>query len=175
MDSKDTVVQLRLLKNELPYREKNTDYWFKAITVENFNLNIEGIEKVISYHYQDINWENTPSILKVLERLQYGSKCNLVMYKNEVIGWHWYHNSIITKDWTTEYKKLKKGEMYVGGALISQKARPSILTPFICFRQGFEHILNIENKDTIYLYSDYWNKPSIKLCKKCGFTEYNFL
>lgn len=170
------IVQLRLFKEDLKIGNIDTDYWFNQISINHIDTHIPKLNKVIQYHHEDIgDWDGIPTLDIIRERLEFGSHCNLHMYRDTILGWHWTHNQYVTEDWRTPYQKLKHNEIYIGGAFISRKHKPSPISSYKFYAQGFKFSLEVEGKDTMYLYSDDWNRASAQLCYKCGFTKYNFL
>jgi len=168
-------VQLKLHINDLNNHTYNDDYWFHTVNLSNFNTLITNLQTVIDYLHDDLDWDETPTIDIVEQRILFGSRCHLHMYKNKCLGWHWTNDKFITKDWVTPYKKLGLSELYIGGAFISKKAKPSASSSYYLYRQGFEYSFNYHDKEVIYLYSDNWNRASAQLCYKCGFIKFNFL
>ena len=75
----NNIVQFRLSKNNLPSHKADDRYWFSTLSPDNFKKNISQIEEVIYYHNQDLEWEGTPSVSEVQERLDFGSQCHLWM------------------------------------------------------------------------------------------------
>lgn len=172
----DKIVQFRLFKEDLKIGNIDTDYWFNQISINDLPTHIDNLNKVIEYHHEDIgDWIGIPTLDIIKERLEFGSHCNLFMYHDLVLGWYWTHNDYVTSDWKSAIQKLKNNEIYIGGAFISRKQKPSPLSSYKFYTQGFKFSLDIEEKDTVYLYSDDWNRASAQLCYKCGFTKYNFL
>ena len=168
-------VQLKLKTKDLNDHVYKDDYWFDTVNLKKFHTYTPNIENVIKFHHQDLNWDGIPTVADVKDRLKFGSSCHLWMYKDICIGWHWTNDKFITKDWVTPYKKLRLNELYIGGAFISKKNKPFASSSYYLYRQGFEYSFNLYNKNTMYLYSDNWNRASAQLCFKCGFTVYNFL
>ena len=167
-------VQLRLLRQDLPQFEFNPDFWFKPITIFNIQTVKEDINKVISYHHEDIDWEGIPDFDTVQNRLMSGSTCHLFYYKSTCLGWHWT-STVITYDWIEPIHELKSNEIYGGGAFISRKNKPFPSTALYFWRQGLEYDLDYHNADIMYLYTDNWNRSSTQLCYRSGFKDYNFL
>ena len=170
------ITQFRLFKADLVPHTYNDKYWFKTIDTQSFAENIEDIEKVIQYHYEDLNWDDTPTTEVVLDRLKFGSQCHLWMYEERCLGWHWTNPNCITLDWKSEYQPLKSNEIYIGGALVSRQHKPDKgNSARIFYRQGFEYSFKFTNTDIMYLYSDSWNRASAQLCLRNGFKYFNFL
>ncbi len=169
------INQFRLKKEHLPYHKFDDRYWFKTLSKDTVGFNLNYVKSVIDYHHQDLNWDDTPDFIDVVDRLTFGSKCHLWMFEETCLGWHWTNNECITKDWKSFYQKINKNEMYIGGALVSRKNKPSNNSAWYFYRQGFEYSFISQNKNTMYLYSDDWNRASAMLCYKAGFTNYNFL
>lgn len=168
-------VQLKLHVKDLNDHTYNDDYWFDTINLGNFNKRKTYLQRVIEYHHDDLDWKETPTIEIVKQRIKFGSTCHLWMYKDICLGWHWTNSKFITRDWLTPYRQLKPTELYIGGAFISKKAKPSASSSYYLYRQGFEYSFNFHNKQIMYLYSDNWNRASAQLCYKCGFRKFNFL
>ena len=171
----NVINQFRLKKEDLPFHKFDDKYWFKTLSRDTVYSNKRNIEKVIDYHHQDLNWEDTPDYQTVVERLNFGSKCHLWMFEEHCLGWHWTNNSCITKDWKSTYQAINSNEIYIGGALVSRKYKPFNNSAWMFYRQGFEYSFISQNKDTMYLYSDDWNRASAMLCYRAGFMKYNFL
>lgn len=170
------IIQFRLLKQDLPDFNFDSNYWFDIIDASNINDRIHDIEfvsKIISEELRE--WKKYPTPTDVIERINFGSICNLWYYKENLLGWHWTNNDWITTDWKTPYQKLKSNEIYIGGAFLSRRYKPSASSSLYFYRQGFEFSLKTQNKNTMYLYSDFWNRASAQLSYKCGFTKYNFI
>jgi hypothetical protein len=168
-------VQLKLHVEDLNDHTYNDDYWFHTVNLSNFDILITNLQTVIDYHHDDLDWDETPTIEIVKQRIKFGSTCHLWMYKDTCLGWHWTNDKFITKDWVTPYKQLKPNQLYIGGAFISKKAKPSASSSYYLYRQGFEYSFNFHNSKIMYLYSDNWNRASAQLCYRCGFSEFNFL
>ena len=169
------IVQFRLFKKNLPSHNFDKRYWFKTISSADFSDNITHIETVIKYHHEDLDWNETPTKEIVHERLKFGSQCHLWMYENTCLGWHWTNNDCVTIDWKSYYQPLEKNEIYIGGALVSRLYKPHTNSSLFFYRQGFEYSFNLNNTNTMYLYSDDWNRASAILCYKNGFTKFNFI
>ena len=169
------IVQFKLIKSNLCFHEPDSRYWFDTLTVDTFDNNIPKIEEVIYFHNQDLEWEGIPSVSEVKDRLEFGSQCHLHMYEDKCLGWHWTNPNCITIDWKSYYQNIKENELYIGGALVSRNYKPHPNSSWFFYRQGFEYSFNLTNTDTMYLYSDNWNRASAMLCYKSGFTKYNFL
>lgn len=170
------ITQFRLFKADLVPHTYNDKYWFKTIDTQSFAENIEDIEKVIQYHYEDLNWDDTPTTEVVLDRLKFGSQCHLWMYEETCLGWHWTNPNCITLDWKSEYQPLKSNEIYIGGALVSRQHKPDKgNSARIFYRQGFEYSFKFTSTNIMYLYSDSWNRASAILCYKAGFTQFDFI
>ena len=169
----DAINQFRLLKEDLSIHKHDDRYWFKEInSVDDDPL---GLQKVIDFHHEDLDWDATPDLEEVQKRINFGSFVQLNMYEDKVIGWNWTNPKCVTIDWKSFYQPLKSNELYIGGGFFTRKHRPFPNSAIVGYRQGFEHYLNYHKKDTIYLYSDNWNRASAMLCYKCGFTKYTFL
>lgn len=169
------IVQLRLLKKDLPKFKPNNKYWFDTVTSFNLNDYIDKLKLVSQLIHTELNWDGAPTINDSIDRLNFGSVCNLFMYGDLCIGWYWTNSYCITEDWKTEYQKIKSNEIYIGGAFLSRILKPSSSSSYYFYRQGFEYSLLRENKDTMYLYSDDWNRASAQLSYRCGFHKFNFI
>ena len=167
------INQFRLLKEELSEHTYDPRYWFKEI--KSVDDDPVGLETVIKFHHEDLDWEDTPDLKEVQARIDFGSYVQLNMYENQVIGWSWTNPDCITIDWKSFYQPLKLNEMYIGGTFFTRKHKPFPNSAMVGYREGFEHYLNYHKKDTLYLYSDNWNRASSMLCYKCGLTKFNFL
>jgi len=169
------IVQLRLLKKDLPSFKSNDKYWFQPVVISNLNNQLKNLKIVCELISGELEWDGAPTLQDSIDRITFGSVCNLWMYDNEVLGWHWTNSSCVTEDWKSEYQKLKSNEIYIGGAFLSRKNKPSPKSAYYFYRQGFEYSLVKENKDTMYLYSDDWNRASAQLSYRCGFKKFNFI
>ena len=167
-------IQLRLLRENLPPFTFDLDFWFKPVTLYNLQTVKEDVLKVEQYHYEDIDWDKTPNYEEVEKRVASGSTCHLFYYRDLCLGWHWT-STVVTYDWITPIQELKPNEIYGGGAFISRKNKPSPSTALYFWRQGLEYDLNYHNADTMYLYTDDWNRSSTQLCYRNGFKDYSFL
>jgi len=173
---KSKIKQFRLLRKDFCSHVFDDKYWFKTLSVDTLEDNIQYVSKVIEYHHEDLDWDNTPTIEVVKDRLEFGSKVHLWMYENKCYGWHWTNTNCVTIDWKSYHQGIKENEIYIGGALVSRKHKPNRgNSAWYFYRQGFEYSFDIDNTDTMYLYSDDWNRASSILCFKTGFTTYNFL
>ena len=174
--NKSEVNQFRLFKSDLSSYIFDDKYWFKTLSLEIVEDNQHHIETVINYHYEDLNWNDTPSFKTVVDRLKFGSKVHLWMYEDKCYGWHWTNTNCVTIDWKSFYQPIKENEIYIGGALVSRKHKPDRgNSAWKFYRQGFEYSLDMDNTDTMYLYSDNWNRASSILCYKAGFTKFEFI
>ena len=169
------IVQLRLLLEDLPKFSFNKDYWFDTIQLSSIEDYREKIDKVILHHHEDIDWDAIPVFDSVKKRIESGSSCHLWMYKDQALGWHWTNGTCVAKDWMSCHQTLGENEMYIGGAFLSRRYKPSATSSYYFYRQGFEYSFKYHQADTMYLYSDDWNRASAQLCYKCGFEEYEFL
>jgi hypothetical protein len=173
---KSKIKQFRLLRKDFCSHVFDDKYWFRTLSIDTLEDNIEHISKVIEYHHEDLDWVNTPTIKEVRDRLEFGSKVHLWMYEDKCYGWHWTNTNCVTIDWKSYHQDIKENEIYIGGALVSRKHKPNRgNSAWYFYRQGFEYSFNLDNTDTMYLYSDDWNRASSILCFKTGFTTYNFL
>ena len=172
----EKVDQFRLFKEDLSDFNYNNDYWLDSLSIERVYSERDTIEKIISYIKEDVLWwKNVPTFDEVIERAEFGSQCHLWMYKDNAIGWSWSNSSCITLDWKSHYKYLLSNELYVGGAFVSRKNKPSAGSALYFYRQGIDHKFELTNTDTAYLYSDDWNRASAQVSYKTGFTAFNFL
>lgn len=172
---KDQITEFRLFKKDLREHNHDSRYTFKTIGVEDFANNLDDIKKVISYHHEDLEWDDTPTTKVVYDRLEFGSQCHLWMYEDKCLGWHWTNPKCVTIDWKSYHQSIKENEIYIGGALLSRKFKLYSDSSWFFYRQGFEYSFDLTNTDTMYLYSDNWNRASAMLCYKSGFTKYNFI
>ena len=170
------IVQFRLYKNNLRPHKFDNRYWFNTLSTDNFSQNLNNIKKSIEYHHEDLQLEDTPTPEVVYERLEFGSQCHLWMYEEKCLGWHWTNTNCITVDWKSHYQDIEENELYIGGALVSRKHKPDRgNSSMIFYRQGFEYSFDLKNTDTMYLYSDDWNRASAQLCYRNGFTNHTFI
>jgi len=166
--------QLRLKREDLIDWQNDNRYWFYTLTSESLEDNRENIDRVEQFHLQDIQWDGTPNFEEVKKRIFAGSQCHLWMFEDKCLGWHWTSDTV-TLDWKTSIQTLKQNELYIGGAFLSRVFKPSARASLYFFRQGFEYSFKLHKADTMYLYTDSWNRASSLLCMKCGFTKYEFL
>lgn len=169
------IIQFKIELKDYPYYIDNQTYTFQTITTENVDSFKSDILQIIEYHHMDLNWDGIPNYDIVIQRLEFGSKMDLWLKNNVAIGWHWYNTNCVTLDWKSEYNPLQSNEMYGGSAFLSstQKSYPSPALQF--YVKGIHKNLIDEDKNTMYLYIDYWNSKSIKLVKKIGMQEFNFI
>jgi hypothetical protein len=167
------INQFRLLKKDLPKHIHDSRYWFKQI--HSIEDDVEGLLKVIEYHHEDLEWDAIPDLDEIKRRLDFGSYIGLNMFEDEPIGWNWTNPDCVTIDWKSHYQDLKPNEFYIGGTFFTRKAKPYPNSAMVAYRQGLEHYFNFHKKDTLYLYSDDWNRASSMLCYKCGLIKFNFL
>jgi hypothetical protein len=173
---KSKIKQFRLFKQNLPTHEPDPRYWYNTINTDNFSQFLNHINSSINFHHQDLNWDNTPTLEVVYDRLAFGSQCHLWMYEEKCLGWHWTNPNCVTLDWKSHYQDINDNEIYIGGALVSREYKPDRgNSAWMFYRQGFEYSFDYTNTDTMYLYSDDWNRASAMLCYKSGFTSFNFI
>lgn len=168
-------VQLRLLKENLPEFKYNDEYHFISLNLSTVDFYSKEIKEIISYHYEDIDWDGIPDYQTVKDRLAFGSRCHLWMHNSQCLGWHWTNGECITYDWVTCAKELKPNELYGGGAFLSKKNKPHASSAYYFYRQGIEYSILLHRKEVMYLYADSWNRASTQLSYKCGFKPYNFV
>ena len=171
----NSIVQLKIDRKDVCLHHPNDNYWIKTITIHTLEENKNHIESVIKYHHEDLIWDGITTLEIVKERIEFGSILHLMMFKNKSVGWFWANSNCISIDWKSYYNNLDKDAVYVGGAFLSRKNKPSKDSAFIYYRQGIDYILDFHKSDIMYLYSDDWNRASAILCYKCGFSKYNFL
>ena len=87
--NKSKIKQFRLFKQNLPTHEPDPRYWYNTINTDNFSQFLNHINSSINFHHQDLNWDNTPTLEVVYDRLAFGSQCHLWMYEEKCLGWHW--------------------------------------------------------------------------------------
>ena len=169
------IVQLRLLKNNHTPPNYSSDYRYEIIDINNYRSNLNRLLSVSFQMEKEMEWEGIPNTEeKLYKRFANGSNAQLWIYKDVVIGWCW-QNMNLTYDWETTNQILKPNESYTGGAFVSRELKRPPESSFIFYNFSFEYLLALEGKDTVYLYSDSWNRASAQLCYKSGCTKYNFL
>ncbi len=169
------ITQFKISLSQILSYNPNPNYTIKLVCLDNIDYFKNDVKSIIEYHRRDLIWDGIPSYKDVLERLEFGSKFYLWLKNGEAIGWHWYNTNHITLDWKTSFQKLKENELYGGSSFLNVNARKLPSPAFLFYNMGVEAMLSNENKDTLYLYVDNWNTPSIKLCKKCGWKEFDFI
>ena len=169
------VTQFKLLKENLPNHIDDNRYWFDTVNKTNVRKHKANLQIVLNFILDELEWDYGPNMQDVFDRIEFGSLCHLWMYDDNVLGWHWTNDECVTHDWKTFAQKIKSNEIYIGGAFVSRNNKPSASSAIYFYRQGFEYSFELSNTNTMYLYSDYWNRASAQLCYKCGFTKYNFL
>ena len=121
---KSKIKQFRLFKQNLPTHEPDPRYWYNTINTDNFSQFLNHINSSINFHHQDLNWDNTPTLEVVYDRLAFGSQCHLWMYEEKCLGWHWTNPNCVTLDWKSHYQDINDNEIYIGGALVSREYKP---------------------------------------------------
>jgi hypothetical protein len=169
------IIQFKIELKDYPTHIDNPNYTFKTITTNNIDSFKNDILQIIDYHHMDLNWDGIPDYKTILHRLEFGSKMDLWVKSDKVVGWHWYNTQCVTLDWKSSYQLLNEGEIYGGSAFLSSKEKgfPSPAYQFyIC---GMKKNLIDEGKHSMYLYIDDWNSKSIKLVEKVGMKRFNFI
>jgi len=168
------IVQFRLIHAEFKKIEIDDAYRIVHLTESNYLNYLDDILYVIELLHLDLDWDGIPTKEKVIDRFNNKSECFLWVYKDNVVGWTWF-NKNVTMDWINIYQKLDKNEVYVGGAFLSKKIKTPAIASFKFYNYSFDTWIKKLNYNTIYLYSDDWNRASAILCYKSGFTKYNFI
>jgi len=171
----DKIIQFKIELKDYPTYIDNPNYIFKTITTNNIDSFKNDILQVVEYHHMDLNWDGIPNYNTILHRLEFGSKMDLWIKSDKVVGWHWYNTQCVTLDWKSTYQTLKEDEIYGGSAFLSSKEKGFPSPAYNFYLRGMRKNLIDEGKDTMYLYIDNWNTKSIKLAKKVGMQEFNFI
>ncbi len=171
----NNILQYKIELQKYPSYPENEKYKFQSITKDNINLFEYEICKLIEYHHVDLKWNGIPTYNDVIKRILFGSKMDLWIKSDEVVGWHWYNTKCVTLDWKSIYQPLNECEMYGGSAFLSstEKGFPSPAYEF--YLRGMKKNLIDEKKDIMYLYIDSWNIKSIKLVEKVGMERFDFI
>jgi len=169
------IDQFRLYRNEMSVIEPDNRYSFSFVFNSTFEDNLTDLEKVIGFLHNDLDWDGIPDLQMVKKRLDFGSICMFWKFQNEVVGWSWLNNHSISLDWTSSHRRIEFNEQYGGGAFLHRKSSPEPIAGFKFYRFGIQNMFESFNKDTLYLYSDSWNKASAYHSYRVGFTKYNFL
>jgi|TARA_B100001093_G_C26751061_1_gene981153 RimJ/RimL family protein N-acetyltransferase len=146
---------------------------------DQYSLNLVDIENYLSYK-SDLNivlsllgdqipdWEERPKDFNELtQRFKSDSKCFLLYYNNQCIGWSWF-NEKVRFDWVTVDRDLPNGWIYVGGFYVSNRVdRPyyagttiNNLRSKYCFDLGYEKLC---------AYCDSWNENAVRMCTTNGY------
>jgi len=171
----DKIIQFSIKIKDFTKFDTNPNYTFIYVGLDNAVQYKSDILNIIEYHHNDLNWDGIPSYDTIIERLEFGSKLHLWVKNDKVIGWHWYNPNCVTLDWKTNFQNLNPNELYIGSSFLSSAHKGNPSPSYEFYRRGLENTMLIEGKDTLYLYVDNWNTASIKLCKKCGMKEFNFI
>lgn len=161
---------------------ENRDYeWDGRFTFDVLTTPIEvkakeaKVRRVLERLNDDITWPEAPTYEDVLEMVEFGSQCWILMYEDLACGWYWLNTEQVTKDFKSPGQKLKPHEVYLGTGTVSRKDKKVVNASQIAFRQAIELGLRYNRKEVAYLYCDNWNHWSIKLCKGSGMYEHKFI
>lgn len=169
------IIQFRLLKDNHTPPEYSSDYRYEIIDINNYQDNLDRLLSVSFQMEKEMEWDGIPNTEdKLYKRFINGSNAQFWIYKDTIIGWCW-QNMNVTYDWETTNHILKPNESYTGGAFVSRELKRPPESSFIFYNFSFSYLLSLEGKDTVYLYSDDWNRASSILCYKSGYTNYNFI
>lgn len=168
------IVQLRLLKNEYKRLSHHGEYSLIHLTYRSYLPHLSDLLKISKLMKLDFEWDGMPDEDDIHLRFKNNSQCFLYRYQQKIVGWTWFHEDV-SIDWKTIYQKLNNGDVYVGGAYVSKTCNLPPIAGYMFYNISFSKWLNDLNYNTIYLYSDDWNRASAQLCYKSGFTKYNFL
>ena len=94
------VTQFKIDKKNLIDKVPDDRYSFDFVTSENFQYYIDTFEKLI--HYSDLrlsDWKERPNLDDVIDRLKFGSICELWNFENDTKGWTWFNTNVVTTDW----------------------------------------------------------------------------
>ncbi len=171
----NNILQYKIELQKYPSYTENEKYNFQPITKNNINLFEYEICKLIEYHHVDLKWNGIPTYDDVIKRISFGSKLNLWIESDKVVGWHWYNTQCVTTDWKSTYQLLNSNEMYVGSIFLSSKEKGFPSPAYEFYLRGMKKNLIDEQKNIVYLYIDNWNIKSIKLVEKVGMERFDFI
>ena len=136
---------------------------------EHFKEIVQSIDTVLD------DWPERPNIGDVKKRYETVSKCNLFFHKDfdQVIGWGWF-STVFTYDWINESNPLPTdNSVYWGGTYIRKELGIPKTTGLQMYNHGFRKFLSLY--ETMYGYTDDWNKAPIKICDKLGSIPFKFI
>lgn len=171
----DKIVQFRLLKNNHTPPNYSSDYRYEIIDINNYEDNLDRLLSVSFQMGKEMKWDGIPNTKEKLhKRFINHSNAQLWIHRDIIIGWCW-QNMNITYDWQTTNHILRPNQSYTGGAFVSKELKKTPESSFIFYNFSFSYLLSLEDVDTVYLYSDSWNRASSHLCYKSGFHQFNFI
>ena len=169
------IHQLSLSKKDFKEISYAENYSVKFLTPDNSSNYSRELQQVISYIPVDLpSWEDRPTMEDIRMRFDNKSHCLLWIYNNQPIGWAW-SNSNVTLDWKNCIKTLPNGTIYGGGAFLSRSVDRPPNAGLIFYNLTFKFWLFELDNNTIYQYSDKWNRVSSILSYKCGFKNDSFI
>lgn len=169
----EEITQLKLTKDNFIKIEPERHYLMEKVTIDNHQRYKDSLERVIYYLNDQLVWDGIPTYEESIERLKKGSVCFIFYYNGLSIGWNWVNQNVMI-NWKDVDKQLNGDECYFGGIYVSNRVfRPDDagminINMFFneCFKLGYQ---------TLYGYSDNWNKRPIKLMKENGCVVESFL
>jgi hypothetical protein len=171
------VTQFKIDKKNLINKVPDDRYSFDFITSENFEYHLATLEKLIYYSDKRLSsWAERPNLDDVVERLKFGSICELWNFEGDTKGWTWFNTDKVTTDWKSSYQPLRdKKVVFVGGAFMPIDLRPENNSGRVFYTNGYRAILDYSRKKTIYIYFDNWNTVTERYTLRCGGEKYNYL
>lgn len=173
MDTKE-IIQLRLLKKDFKKIYFNENYTIRFLDKKNYLDYLNELNYISNLMKQDFDWDGIPDEHNIHRRFDNNSQCIIWLYENDPIGWAW-SNYNVTLNWQNIIQKLKKEEIYGGGAFLSRKIKRPTNSGLVFYNLTFDYWLNKMNNSVIYQYSDNWNRVSRILSYKNGFQQYEFI
>lgn len=171
---KSKIVQLRLLKNDFTKFEFSEDYKVVPVDKSNYQDYLTEMVGISALMSLDFEWVGIPNEETIVRRFKSNSHCLLWKYNELNIGWAW-SNSNVTPLWEEPIQKLKDDEIYGGGAFLSRKIERPPNSGVMFYNLTFDYWFNEMNNNSIFQYSDSWNRVSSFISYKNGFKRYNFL
>ena len=168
------VVQLRLLKKDFIKFDFNENYTLRFIDKSNYINNLKDLLHISSLMSLDFDWDGIPNEETLHRRFNHNSHCLLWVYNETPIGWAW-SNYNITPLWEEPIQTLKPSEIYGGGAFLSKTVQRPPNSGLMFYNLTFDYWLNKMNNESIFQYSDDWNRVSTLLSYKNGFKKYEFI